>query len=72
VKVEALAQGLLEKEVLQRHDLVTILGDRPFVFEAGGSLRTSTRPTLNLLLLLLRRACVLGGMLRTGTRSELY
>ena len=32
-KVEALAQGLLEKEVLQRHDLVTILGARPFKYE---------------------------------------
>ena len=27
------AQGLLEKEVLQRHDLVTILGARPFKYE---------------------------------------
>ena len=32
-KVEALAQGLLEKEVLQRHDLVQILGARPFKYE---------------------------------------
>ena len=31
--VEALAQGLLEREVLQRHDLVKILGDRPFKYE---------------------------------------
>ena len=32
-KVEALALGLLEKEVLQRHDLVQILGARPFKYE---------------------------------------
>ena len=32
-KVEALALGLLEKEVLQRHDLVQILGPRPFKYE---------------------------------------
>ena len=31
--VEALAQGLLEREVLQRHDLVKILGVRPFKYE---------------------------------------
>ena len=31
--VEALAQGLLEREVLQRHDLVKILGDRRFKYE---------------------------------------
>ena len=31
--VEAMAQGLLDKEVLQRHDLVKLLGDRPFVSE---------------------------------------
>jgi len=31
--VEAMAQGLLDKEVLQRHDLVKILGERPFVSE---------------------------------------
>ena len=31
--VEALAQGLLQREVLQRHDLVKILGDRPFKYE---------------------------------------
>ena len=32
-KVEALALSLLEKEVLQRHDLVQILGARPFKYE---------------------------------------
>ena len=32
-KVEALAQALLEKEVLQRHDLVTVLGARPFAYD---------------------------------------
>jgi AFG3 family protein len=32
-KVEALALSLLEKEVLQRHDLVQILGKRPFKYE---------------------------------------
>ena len=31
--IEAMAQGLLDKEVLQRHDLVTILGERPFTSE---------------------------------------
>jgi len=31
--VEAMAQGLLDKEVLQRHDLVKLLGERPFVSE---------------------------------------
>jgi AFG3 family protein len=31
--VEAMAQGLLDKEVLQRHDLVQLLGERPFVSE---------------------------------------
>ena len=30
--IEAMAQGLLDKEVLQRHDLVTILGE-PFTSE---------------------------------------
>ena len=29
-KVSALALGLLDKEVLQRHDLVQILGQRPW------------------------------------------
>ena len=29
--VEAMALGLLDKEVLQRHDLVKLLGERPFV-----------------------------------------
>jgi AFG3 family protein len=32
-KVDALAQGLLAEEVLQRHDLVAILGPRPFTYE---------------------------------------
>jgi len=31
--VEAMALGLLDKEVLQRHDLVKLLGERPFVSE---------------------------------------
>ena len=31
--VEAMARGLLDKEVLQRHDLVQLLGERPFVSE---------------------------------------
>ncbi len=32
-KVSALALGLLDKEVLQRHDLVQILGQRPWKYE---------------------------------------
>jgi AFG3 family protein len=32
-KVEALALGLLDKEVLQRHDLVEILGQRPWKYD---------------------------------------
>jgi len=31
--VESLARALLDKEVLQRHDLVKLLGERPFVYE---------------------------------------
>jgi AFG3 family protein len=31
--VESLARALLDKEVLQRHDLVKVLGERPFKYE---------------------------------------
>jgi AFG3 family protein len=31
--VESLAKALLDKEVLQRHDLVKVLGERPFKYE---------------------------------------
>ena len=31
--VESLARALLDKEVLQRHDLVKVLGERPFIYE---------------------------------------
>ena len=31
--VESLAKALLDKEVLQRHDLVKVMGERPFKYE---------------------------------------